>query len=116
MRPILLASFSVNHSAPSGPAVIPSGRLIGVGVRYSVTDAEVAAGDNSAASKPISAGHERFICTSLARPAVSSVLLAGADHARLVGQDHGLHAVAQAQFREHMRHVGLDRAVADDEA
>lgn len=33
IRPILLAKFSVNHIAPSGPAVIPMGvdGLVGIG-------------------------------------------------------------------------------------
>src|SRR5438309_1757124 len=43
MRPILLPPkpASVNHSAPSGPAVIPNGSLAGVGTRYSLRLPEV---------------------------------------------------------------------------
>src|SRR4051812_44974429 len=41
MRPILLAVPSVNHNAPSGPAVIAQGLLSGVGVANSVTAPEV---------------------------------------------------------------------------
>ena len=37
MRPILLAPFSMNHSAPSGPAVMPMGELPAVGIGNSVT-------------------------------------------------------------------------------
>ena len=36
MRPILLEPHSVNHSAPSGPSVIPSGSALAVGTGYSV--------------------------------------------------------------------------------
>src|SRR5262245_27375207 len=36
MRPMLFPSASVNHSAPSGPAVIPPGALPAVGIGYSV--------------------------------------------------------------------------------
>jgi len=36
-RPILRPSNSVNHRAPSGPAVISYGRLLAVGTPYSVT-------------------------------------------------------------------------------
>src|SRR5258708_39577599 len=36
MRPTLLPCCSVNQSAPSGPAVIPSGKLFVVGKGYSV--------------------------------------------------------------------------------
>src|ERR1700720_2058491 len=35
-RPILLATLSVNQSAPSGPVVMPAGPLTGVGTTYSV--------------------------------------------------------------------------------
>src|SRR5258706_11976530 len=35
-RPILLAFASVNHSAPSGPAVMPLGPLLAVGIGNSV--------------------------------------------------------------------------------
>src|ERR1700722_639715 len=38
MRPILLPKYSVNHSAPSGPVVIPYGSLCGVGMAYSLND------------------------------------------------------------------------------
>ena len=38
------------------------------------------------------------------------------DDARLVGEDHRLHAVADAELGEHVGDVGLDRAVADHEA
>ena len=31
IRPILPASISVNHNAPSGPAVMPHGLQLGVG-------------------------------------------------------------------------------------
>ena len=37
IRPILPANDSVNHNAPSGPAAMCSGLLLGVGVSYSVT-------------------------------------------------------------------------------
>src|ERR1700722_7252958 len=36
-RPILLASTSVNHSAPSGPTVIPAGPALAAGIENSVT-------------------------------------------------------------------------------
>jgi hypothetical protein len=36
MRPILLPAPSVNHSAPSGPATMLSGKLLGVGIVNSV--------------------------------------------------------------------------------
>src|SRR5271163_3414135 len=36
MRPILLAFISVNHSAPSGPTVMPWGELLAVGIGNSV--------------------------------------------------------------------------------
>src|SRR5256885_6325793 len=36
-RPILLVFASVNHSAPSGPAVMPYGPLLAVGIGNSVT-------------------------------------------------------------------------------
>jgi hypothetical protein len=36
MRPILLAPLSVNHRAPSGPTVMPLGKLPGVGIGNSV--------------------------------------------------------------------------------
>ena len=36
MRPILLPLNSVNHSAPSGPAVMPKGSLPAVGIGNSV--------------------------------------------------------------------------------
>jgi hypothetical protein len=36
-RPILSTNSSANHSAPSGPTVIPDGLLLGVGVRNSFT-------------------------------------------------------------------------------
>jgi hypothetical protein len=36
MRPILLPPYSVNQSAPSGPAVIDCGSLLAVGTGYSV--------------------------------------------------------------------------------
>ena len=39
--PILNSIRSVNHSAPSGPAVIPDGQLLGVGTGNSVTVPEV---------------------------------------------------------------------------
>src|SRR5207302_8878026 len=38
MRPILLAPRSVNQIAPSPPAAIPSGRLLGVGMANSAMD------------------------------------------------------------------------------
>jgi len=42
MRPIWLAAYSVNHSAPSGPTVIPDGELDLVGMGYKVpTEAAV---------------------------------------------------------------------------
>ena len=37
MRPILLPEYSVNQSAPSGPLVMPSGKLFSVGMGYSVS-------------------------------------------------------------------------------
>jgi hypothetical protein len=37
IRPMLLPITSVNHKAPSGPAVIPTGWLAAVGIEYSVT-------------------------------------------------------------------------------
>src|ERR1700758_4942394 len=36
IRPILLPAFSTNHRLPSGPAVIPSGDALAVGIGYSV--------------------------------------------------------------------------------
>ena len=42
MRPILLAAASVNHSAPSGPAVMPAGLLLAVGIVNSVMACMVA--------------------------------------------------------------------------
>jgi hypothetical protein len=36
VRPMLFPRYSVNHSAPSGPAVIPEGKLFAVGTGYSV--------------------------------------------------------------------------------
>lgn len=36
IRPILLPLPSVNHNAPSGPAVMPAGELFAVGTGYSV--------------------------------------------------------------------------------
>jgi len=39
--PIVLAACSVNHSAPSGPAAIPIGVLLLVGIAYSVKDPSV---------------------------------------------------------------------------
>jgi hypothetical protein len=42
MRPILLAAASVNHSAPSGPAVMPAGLLFAVGIVNSVMACAVA--------------------------------------------------------------------------
>ena len=36
MRPILLPDLSVNHSAPSGPVVMPIGSLFNVGIENSV--------------------------------------------------------------------------------
>ncbi len=36
MRPILLVAVSVNHRLPSGPAVMPTGPLLAVGVGNSV--------------------------------------------------------------------------------
>src|SRR4051812_7981867 len=35
-RPILFPLNSVNHKAPSGPVVMPPGRLLAVGIGYSV--------------------------------------------------------------------------------
>jgi hypothetical protein len=37
IRPTLLAPASVNQRLPSGPSVIPEGRLLAVGIGYSVT-------------------------------------------------------------------------------
>ena len=36
MRPILLPAFSQNHSAPSGPGMMPIGLAFGVGMSNSV--------------------------------------------------------------------------------
>src|SRR5258705_1447076 len=41
IRPIFWAFTSVNHSAPSGPVVIPYGSLLAVGIAYSVIAPEV---------------------------------------------------------------------------
>src|ERR1700676_5052148 len=37
IRPILPPAYSANQSAPSGPAAIPTGLLLEVGIGYSVT-------------------------------------------------------------------------------
>lgn len=42
MRPILSALISVNHSAPSGPGVIPNGPAPGVGIPKLMTEPSVA--------------------------------------------------------------------------
>jgi hypothetical protein len=41
MRPILLPVFSANHSAPSGPTVMPKGWLLAVGIGNSVITSAV---------------------------------------------------------------------------
>ncbi len=47
--PMLWPENSVNHTAPSGPAVIPHGLLPAVGTEYSVTGCAAAAGAGSTA-------------------------------------------------------------------
>src|SRR5271154_3700273 len=41
IRPTIPVAFSANHSAPSGPTVIPSGPLLAVGVGNSPTSCPV---------------------------------------------------------------------------
>ena len=61
IRPILWPFSSVNHSAPSGPAVIPAGWLIAVGTSNSVT-ADAVAGTSSATNETSTGAHARDRC------------------------------------------------------
>ena len=54
-----------------------------------------------------------LVCEPRARSRPST-RVAGQYHARLVGEDHGLHPIAHPQFGEHVRHVCLDRRLADE--
>src|SRR2546425_4442449 len=54
-----------------------------------------------------------FPYTTLFRSGASG--LAGFDQAGLVGEDHGLDAVAEAQFGQDAADVGLDRGLGEEE-
>src|SRR6266849_7030414 len=53
--------------------------------------------------------------TSAGRARPDTRLLSGADEAALVGEDHGLSAVAHRELHQHAADVRLDRLLRDDQ-
>ena len=101
-------------SAPNGATrAHASGRVVAI---VSATSPMVPAGHGPpAASSTVAAAASASGSSQVARRGECHVALPGHDQPALVGRDHGLHAVACAELRQHAAHVGLHGRLAKDQ-